>query len=443
MILDGPQQPDGHEAELPACSVLLGTASVLELLATDANARSRSAERGAGGLEAQDNESVGPKEPPQRDLGRVWRVVEPETNDPTADRWVPAGSTTAAEDEHLVAVSSVRLAESASPAPQEPEVAPSVVAVPLSFAAPPSPAPQEQGTPHAAAAAAAGDVVSAGTGTGRRPRASLEDWGGGSLGDVLGAAARSRSSQQGQPVVDERPPISSRAMPNRPDVSAWGGGLAEVLAQRPPRFCRRPPMPAPGGESGTAAAAAASGGRRQRPDVTDWGGGLADVLLPPRHNASVASNSVPEASVRTPSSRRTRSPPPGVAEWGGGLADVLRPSPLRRGGATADEAEPGANWPQGSSAAHRSSSTAAEGRCGRCLTPREQPRRRARSVVVRKTNDEADCCPICLEAFVVRQTITELPCRHRFHVPCLRRYFSMVDTPTCPYCRSNCEGIVV
>jgi len=50
---------------------------------------------------------------------------------------------------------------------------------------------------------------------------------------------------------------------------------------------------------------------------------------------------------------------------------------------------------------------------------------------------EEQQCSICLEAFRSGEFITELPCRHFFHVPCVARWFR--SSAQCPLCRSPCR----
>lgn len=44
-----------------------------------------------------------------------------------------------------------------------------------------------------------------------------------------------------------------------------------------------------------------------------------------------------------------------------------------------------------------------------------------------------ESCPVCHEEFVVAEKVTEMPCSHCFHRPCLMRWLEKQNT--CPLCR--------
>ena len=44
-----------------------------------------------------------------------------------------------------------------------------------------------------------------------------------------------------------------------------------------------------------------------------------------------------------------------------------------------------------------------------------------------------DSCSICLEKFKWLDSITELPCKHKYHTECIHKWFS--SAATCPTCR--------
>jgi len=47
-------------------------------------------------------------------------------------------------------------------------------------------------------------------------------------------------------------------------------------------------------------------------------------------------------------------------------------------------------------------------------------------------------CSICLENFRSGEFLTQLPCKHFFHVNCVARWFT--SSTQCPLCRSKCSG---
>lgn len=56
---------------------------------------------------------------------------------------------------------------------------------------------------------------------------------------------------------------------------------------------------------------------------------------------------------------------------------------------------------------------------------------------VRFEQVEEQQCSICLEAFRSGEFLTELPCAHFFHVPCVAMWFR--SSAQCPLCRSHCR----
>lgn len=264
------------------------------------------------------------------------------------------------------------------------------------------------------AAVSPAETPAASSHTGRRPRASVEDWGGG-LGEVLARAPRAdRRAAPGACVAV----VPARPQPS-PDLSAWGGsGLGEVLARCPQQRCARERTHSSPAVADRPRQTAHSTGGAVRPRATnmDWGGGLADVLgraPTPRRTAAAPTVPAPPAPAAE-DLRPSRPPTPAASGWGGSLGDVLPPR----------EAAAAVSVGQGVAVGQRS-------------------RRRARSVVVRRGDKMDDCCPICLDDFEVRQKLSELPCRHRFHTGCLRRYFETAARLQCPNCRRDCSDILV
>lgn len=54
--------------------------------------------------------------------------------------------------------------------------------------------------------------------------------------------------------------------------------------------------------------------------------------------------------------------------------------------------------------------------------------------IVNKSNLPSDECPICLDAFKVRQHCRRLGCTHIFHKKCVDRW--LAKNPRCPVCRT-------
>ena len=45
-------------------------------------------------------------------------------------------------------------------------------------------------------------------------------------------------------------------------------------------------------------------------------------------------------------------------------------------------------------------------------------------------------CTICLEKYIKKEKIIELPCKHNFHAKCIKEWFEK-DNKSCPNCREN------
>merc|ERR1719217_246908 len=56
---------------------------------------------------------------------------------------------------------------------------------------------------------------------------------------------------------------------------------------------------------------------------------------------------------------------------------------------------------------------------------------------VRFEQAEEQQCSICLEDFQSGELLTELPCRHFFHVECVAKWFQR--STRCPLCRCGCQ----
>ncbi|KAJ1910408.1 hypothetical protein IWQ60_010669 [Tieghemiomyces parasiticus] len=52
-----------------------------------------------------------------------------------------------------------------------------------------------------------------------------------------------------------------------------------------------------------------------------------------------------------------------------------------------------------------------------------------------RSDDVADPCPICHDAFHIGDGVVNLPCNHRYHEPCLQQWLGI--TGTCPLCRKT------
>lgn len=55
------------------------------------------------------------------------------------------------------------------------------------------------------------------------------------------------------------------------------------------------------------------------------------------------------------------------------------------------------------------------------------------SVPVNVDSDDGTGCPICLEKWIIEETVAETICKHRFHLQCLRN----VQGRDCPLCRGS------
>lgn len=186
-----------------------------------------------------------------------------------------------------------------------------------------------------------------GSAIGRRPRASISDWGGSNLGEILGRG-RTRVRQASVPCAtsDQRATVASRTrMPVEADAVAWGGSLSEVLARQPTGGMRRRPqalpvMPSPATfhrEDSSAGTGSSGSGQRQRATIEDFGGGLADVLraaapLPRRREVIGAGQEVAFRPVA-----RARAQESGEGVWNGSLSAVLPPRSASTAGLAASE----------------------------------------------------------------------------------------------------------
>jgi len=434
-----------EEAELPSLSVLVGTVSLNDLLP----------DRSISVAESHD-----PGTEPEQDLGRVWRAVGLVGCTSNVQCWAPIGLNAQGDAQReesagvgdLIpqAIATNNVLEAVEPAAER---AVTGHRTGLDRLMAPAIATQlATGMPQVLATSSSRTTSTCASQlcTGRRPRVTVEDWGGG-LGEVLGSG-RSRRAVPSQRDFQPQPRLPMRV---EPDLSAWGGGLEEVLSLCPPRLSRRLSREAPGASTETAALepmelvggsgssrfapgtnSTNAGGIRPRASTSDWGGDLADVLGSRReHGAATRPTSRQQSSLRSAAPGRSvaaasrrggahagRSPL--AADPGGDLGAVMPPH------------VPVAATPRAASVA------VLPGRGGDASggAPR---RRRARSIAVRLGERQADCCPICLESFEVREVVCELPCRHRFHKCCVRRYFSTVAQPTCPYCRADCSDVIL
>ena len=55
------------------------------------------------------------------------------------------------------------------------------------------------------------------------------------------------------------------------------------------------------------------------------------------------------------------------------------------------------------------------------------------------SNDEVNLlneCTICLEKYIKKEKIIELPCKHNFHAKCIKEWFEK-DNKSCHNCREN------
>ena len=49
------------------------------------------------------------------------------------------------------------------------------------------------------------------------------------------------------------------------------------------------------------------------------------------------------------------------------------------------------------------------------------------------SEDDGDCCPVCLNGYAASELVIELPCAHVFHEQCIARWLQ--QEPSCPQCR--------
>lgn len=296
-------------------------------------------------------------------------------------------------------------------------------------------------------------------GNGRRPRPSLADWGGNGLGEVLRQGRR-----LAPPSVAYESGVEVLPQPRvllEPDLTAWGGSLSEVLCRRSARMPRRQesglharghahPMDGEGTLTGAraetvpgASIPGSGAGLRPRATIRDFGGSLAEVLraVPPRparrplvagaqHHDQPRDGSPSRMHVGVPAEIAPTTWP----GWEGTLSTVLPPR-----SATRSEETAGLIGRATAATVQRAASVGANAGLGDGAEPLW---RRARSVVVRQGDSESEC-PICLDFFELHKRLVELPCRHRFHAPCLREYFSVAVVPRCPCCRADCSHVIV
>lgn len=303
-------------------------------------------------------------------------------------------------------------------------------------------------------------------GTGRRPRATMDDWGGSGLDVVLrsGASIQSQGSRAPSPgrIVCPVPQPSSAS-----DLSEWGGSLGDVLL-RPPsarrQFFSRNSQAitsqndfegifrdAEFDESNVSNTSVSR--LPPRPSNESWGGDLGAVLAtrPPRQqlrsantgamearsgsDSGVMANRIPNQGFQPASRTRHQTLAHGEetsAEWAGGLS-LEQLLPPRRVVSSAQQ----------SSVQRESHSD----------TAKVRPMR-ARSVVMRRKDaQDGDCCPICLDEFKIKDLCSHLPCGHRYHRNCIRTFLDHArrrqeangetPAPSCPCCRADLSNVYV
>lgn len=263
-----------------------------------------------------------------------------------------------------------------------------------------------------------------------RQRATIEEFGG-SLADILQAAV-AVPRQRPPPAAGSESPEEARFQPvdrvRQQEVEPGEFGDRLGAAAEASLTIHQPP-PLPDRENhGEARFRPLSHARpREAGAVPGWDGTLSTVL-PPRFAG--------QTEERLPLDRAA----PQQVEASGSLGTLLPPRL-----AAQSEERPSPQWgwdemPAQTGEVRRAASLSVNDARDHAVEPQF---RRARSVVVRQGDVQSDCCAICLDAFEPRQRLAELPCRHRFHAPCLREYFSVVAAPRCPYCRTDCSNIIV
>ena len=55
-------------------------------------------------------------------------------------------------------------------------------------------------------------------------------------------------------------------------------------------------------------------------------------------------------------------------------------------------------------------------------------------VEAESSEDDSDCCPVCLNPYTAAEIVIELRCGHVFHEQCISRWLQ--QEPSCPQCRS-------
>ena len=58
-------------------------------------------------------------------------------------------------------------------------------------------------------------------------------------------------------------------------------------------------------------------------------------------------------------------------------------------------------------------------------------------IIKKKKNSRQFDCPICMDECLINEIIAILPCKHKFHITCISKWF---DTKrSCPLCRESYE----
>lgn len=273
---------------------------------------------------------------------------------------------------------------------------------------------------------------------GRRPVASLDEWGG-ALDEVLvpvttrvpnertaaaaaAAAAAARAAPFAEyPGYEAAGASEPRRSRDRPTARDFGGSLDEVLPPRESRPARRVPPPAQAqappesAQAPPARARAADGGSA---DGAGWGGLSLEAALGSRRRARDA-----PARSNTPSSARAEQRSRTRASGDGTSAPPLRrasaPTAGTVGGVRLGGAGQGARHPPPAS---------------RAVLRRVRYRRPAapRGGCCGETSSRAECT-VCLEEFADREAVLRLPCAHLFHGRCIRTWLQ--HDRRCPNCR--------